>query len=195
MKPAGLTLKEFFLYRHKDLSAQALKQVEETSKYSDLREKLGQATQNLPWPGAFDLTMKSLGKLLEKTCLYDIMADAWREDEEFGELSDPEQYPPDETILVPLADHTIRSEHHPYLEIMLDQKILGRIEVKIELTLNIKGFILEINQGELQSVQTGALNGDGRIFCEGIQLLRRDTGEVQLPGKIDCSEWGEKAKI
>jgi hypothetical protein len=192
MKPAGLTLKEFFLYRQKDLSTQALKQVEETRKYSALKEKLGQATRSLHWPGAFDLTMKSLGKLLEETGLYDIIANAWRENEEFGEFSDPEQHPPDETILVPLADHTIRSEHHPYLEIMLDQKVLGRIDVKIELTLNAKGFILEINRGELQSVQTGTLNGEGRVFCEGIQLLRRDTGEVQLPGKIDCSEWGER---
>jgi hypothetical protein len=192
MKPVGLTLKEFFLYHHENLSPQTLNQVEKTSRCTELKENLGQAIRSLHWPGTFDLAMEAIGKLLGDIGLCDIIADAWRGNEEFKELSDPEQFPPDETTLIPLTDHTIHSEHHPYLEIMLDRKTLGRIDINIELTLRLTGFILEISHGELQSIQTGSLSGEGSVFCEGIPLSRKDSGEVQLPGKID---WGKKGNI
>ncbi len=188
MKTSALTLKEFFRFGRENLSDQVLKQLEATSNFSDLRKKLGQTLRALHWPGAFDLVIDSLGKLLEGMDLFHIMTDAWQEDADFKEFSDPEEYPANETVLVPLANHAIRSEHHPALELLLGDKPLGHLDIRIELTLKLTGFILEITQGRIESIQTGTLSGAGGIFCEGVQLIYKESGEIEIPGKIVCSK-------
>ena len=46
-----------------------------------------------------------------------VVLDTWAKGKEFQRYADPEQYPPDETVLVKLTRHVVESSHEPRLEI------------------------------------------------------------------------------
>lgn len=51
----------------------------------------------------------------------DALVEAWKKYVEIKEYSDPKKYKPSEEILVPLATHTVKSEHNPYVPIFLKE--------------------------------------------------------------------------
>ena len=57
----------------------------------------------------------------------DILVAAWNKYRILLKYLDREKYPPNESFLVPLAEHSITSEHHPYVEILVNDQPVGKI--------------------------------------------------------------------
>ncbi len=96
--------------------------------------------------------------------------------------------PPEATYLVHLAEHTVTSEHNPYIEIRVDDQPVGRVDFKIKISLTLDNFILKIQNGYIKAIQTGACKGKGTIYCWNLPILERETGPFPLPGNIDLGE-------
>ena len=102
--------------------------------------------------------------------------------------TDKGKYSPNDIFLVPLAEHTIKSEHKPYLEILINDKSVGRIDFSINVALTLKGFILKIQDAKIKEIQTGTCKGRGTIQCEDIVIMEKETGSFPLPGSITLGD-------
>jgi hypothetical protein len=106
------------------------------------------------------------------------------------EFADAEKYPPNETEVVSLAEHTIKVLHHPYLQVTYRGMVLtnARFTFTLEAELALKGVILRIQDGKIISIQAGAVKGSGELLLEEQSIIKKDFGSYELPGSIDLGD-------
>ncbi len=152
-------------------------------KAAQLKEALAHKAPAISWsliPSEFNL---KVGELLDID-LADIFVRAWNKYRILKDYADPDKHPPEETILAPLGEHTIKSEQRPYIEIFLNEARLATITFQISLSLVLKGIILKIQGGRITEILTGSCQGKGSIKCENQVLFEGETESVVLPGSI-----------
>ncbi len=89
---------------------------------------------------------------------------------------------------VSLADHTFKSEHHPYLEILVKGVPVEKLNFTVVVELILEEFVLTIQDRKITSVQTGRMKGRGSIALESSIIVEKEFGTVQLPGRILLGE-------
>ena len=90
-----------------------------------------------------------------------------------------------ETILVPLADHTIRSTHHPAVEVMVNDRRVAAFKFNANLMMRIQRAVLKVEAGEVVGVESGAWHGVGQLKCGPVTLVEHETKEFALPKTLD----------
>ncbi len=118
----------------------------------------------------------------------DIILGGWAKYQALREYADPAKHPAEETCLVPLAKHEIKSVHEPYVEIVVNEKAVGRISFRIELALSLEGVLLKVQGGRIWALQAGRCRARGRISCGKTMLVERKTEPFELPGALDLPE-------
>ncbi len=161
--------------------------MESAKRMTSLKERLSTDAKEIRWPMAFKEVVKKINDLLNIRVL-DILAAAWNKYRELLKYAERNKYSPDETFLVQLAEHTIKSVHHPYIEILINDKPLGKIDFEIVVSLALKGIILEIRDGKIKEILTGSCKGKGTIKCEKFLILEKETESFPLPGSISLGE-------
>lgn len=175
MDPTPLTLFEFFKVRScGDIVSQALKSADQNELkgipgfgWNLVKNKLGDAFREM-----LDIKM------------VDIFCHAFILLPELQDWLDRDQYPPGKIFHKELANITIRSEHHPKLEILLKQQRVAELTFDVELKLKLNGFVLKIQDGRIREIATGTCQGVGTIACRGQELASETTPKYQLPGNM-----------
>jgi len=117
--------------------------------------------------------------------IQDIMLSAWAKHGFLQKYIDKKKYPPKETIVVHLTEHTVESEHHPYIEILINNKPVLKIQFDISVALEIKGVGLVIKGGKIKEIQSGKYKGNGIIKYKNTIILKRESIPISLPGSIN----------
>lgn len=137
----------------------------------------------MSWPAAFGEIAGKIPYLLELDPSK-LVANAWAKGKEFQRYADPEQYPPDETVLVKLARHVVRSSHDPHIEVMANDTLVDTVDFSLSLAITIEGAVLKIRDGKIWEVALGECTASGELSCEGHSLARRESEPFELPGTL-----------
>jgi hypothetical protein len=187
MTSSRATLLDFFTGGGKELTFAPHLEIEESASVARVKEVLTAKVPALRWTAAKTEILDKLSALL-KVDLATVMCGAWKKYPKLLDYADPEKCPPDRTYLVPLAEHVIKSAHRPSLEILLAGELVGKIEVRLEISLALKGFILEIQGGRIKAIHTGDCQGAGAVKCEDLVLVEEKSETFHLPDLIDLGE-------
>lgn len=187
MTSSRATLLDFFTGGGKELTFAPHLEIEESASVARVKEVLTAKVPALRWTAAKTKILDKLSALL-KVDLATVMCGAWKKYPKLLDYADPEKCPPDRTYLVPLAEHVIKSAHRPSLEILLAGELVGKIEVRLEISLALKGFILEIQGGRIKAIHTGDCQGAGAVKCEDLVLVEEKGETFHLPDLIDLGE-------
>ena len=133
--------------------------------------------------GVSDEVMGNLRGALDIS-LTDVIVEGWGKYKELLKYRDRERYPPDQTILLPLAHHEIRSVHKPYVDVLLDDKPIGRVTFTVDLRLLFDGVVLTIRDATIWEVKAGTCEGRGALKCGEITLADKQIVKFDLPGRI-----------
>ena len=185
MSDSQLTLNQFFS-PEKELSPGKLSSLESNKKIASLKKRILKEAK-VKGPLILDSIIKNTIDMLDIKIL-DIMVKAWNKYKILLKYLDKEKYPPEETFLVPLAEHTIKSEHHPSIDILINDKPVGKIEFSITFSIMLEGIILKIQDGKIKGITTGTCKGKGTLACENVVILEKKTESIPLPGSIDLGE-------
>ena len=186
MDKTSATLNQFFSF--KELSKERISEIAKSKEFSSLREKISKELKGLPVPDAFfEQMIKQVSELLNID-VGTILGSAWSKYEEFLEYRDQEKYPPEEIVLVPLAEHTIISEHAPCLRPQINKVSLGEIKFDISLELALKGVILKIQNGKIMEATLGSCEGKGSVKHGDFSILERQTEPFSVPGSLSLGE-------
>jgi hypothetical protein len=101
---------------------------------------------------------------------------------------DRKLYPPDQIYLVSLAEPTLTSTHHPYLELLLDQHPVKKYQLDLVLSLCFETAVLRIQDARIRAVRAGKCKGKGTLKYQEAILYERATREFTLPGEISLGE-------
>ena len=181
------TLKDIFGWPDKELTPDQWSELEASDRMKDLRTALERQGIAGHWSAAKAEILEKTEELLNVE-LSDVLTRAWSKVRELQGYRDSEKYPPENSYLVPLAKHTIRSVHKPHLEIRVNRKTIGRVEIEIEIEIEIRSMMLTIQGGKIWKIATGECRGEGSLYCEGILLAQEESKSLRLPGTIELAE-------
>jgi hypothetical protein len=187
MDSLRLTLKELFSDGGPGPVIIPREEIEAAAPVARMKEVLREKVPALRWRTTRAEILEKLDALLDVD-LATVMARAWKKYTELLRYADPEKCPADRVYLVPLAEHVIRSEHRPSLEILLNGEKVGEIEFRLEVSLALKGIILKIQGGRIKAVHTGECRWTGTVRCEDLILAEGKGASFALPGVIDLGE-------
>lgn len=186
MEKITTTLSQFFPV--KELSEDQLAVIATSPDFDTIKEKLVKELKGVPIPDSFfQQVVKQLSDLLNID-IRAILVSAWSRSEPFLQYFDSKKYPPDETFLVPLAEHSITSQHFPSLKLYLDKIALGSIKFNVDVELKVKGAILKIQNGKIMEATIASCEGDGMVKLGDTPLLEKKMGYVPMYGSIDFGE-------
>jgi hypothetical protein len=123
-----------------------------------------------------------LAEVLDGIDLVTLFAGAW---EKYHLLSDAaDKSKSGATVLVPLAEHPVKTKLHPYVEIQLGPEVIRRIEFEVTLSLKLKGITVRVQSGEIRGIEAGTCEGSAEVSLAASSLWKHDIKPINLPGKI-----------
>jgi len=174
-----LTLRDVFL---PDGDAVSLhwSAVEGEKKLTHLKSTLAAAASSIPWRFANDSILRQVPSLLNVGLLDDVLLKVWNEGKLFQKYLDPEKYRAQDAVHVALAEHTVKSEHHPRLEILVNGEPMGTIDFEATVKIEVEGAVVEVRDGRIWKVSAGNLRVEGELSCEGVILAQAKSKKIHI---------------
>jgi hypothetical protein len=183
MSESTLTLRELFNVDRKNLSARVEPGLDVYQAAQKARQEIANESRAIRWPWVRSAVAEESRDLLNLNVV-DVLLDAWNKYMQIEEYGDPKQYTPEEKIFAPLANHTVKSKHHPCVKILLKGKEIGSIEFSLEFSLTLESFVLVIQNGKVMEIQTGSGKGEGSLALVETELWKQELTLVHFPGRI-----------
>jgi hypothetical protein len=187
MTDSGSTLQAVFASEKMQISDTDREDLEQEEDILSIKHSIVEDFSDRQW----QVVVSHLGETLAG-CLDigipDILLSAWRKTNELARYCDKQQYPPGEAVLVPLAEHTVESEHHPAIEILIRNKRVGKVSFTVKLKLKVEGMILKVQDCRIMSLTTGTCEASGSIQLKNLALAEVETRKISLPGRVDLGE-------
>lgn len=175
------TLRAFFLGPPSDWQARFIKTTESQQNASEKSRATGLA--DVDRRAMTNAVADKLKDALDVS-IQEILLSAWSQHRDLANDLEASQKSKGETILVPLADHTIRSTHHPAVEVILNDRRVATFKFNANLMMRIQGAVLKVETGEVVGVEAGAWHGVGQLKCGPVTLVEHETKEFSLPMKL-----------
>ncbi len=183
MSETDLTLRELFSVSGEELAGAPPLGLRLETDTTAVKEELHKLAKGVPWPAVKKTIGEKVGELLDVPLL-DVMMGGWKKLAKVMEYADTSKYPPGGANLVPLAEHKVTSEHHPYIEVLVKGRPVAKIVFDIELALTVEGLVLKIENATVKSIQAGTLTGSGSISLKGTTLTEKTFPIIPLPGAL-----------
>ena len=116
--------------------------------------------------------------------LIDILAAAWKDYQSLLDCADPSKHTAEETISLPMVDHRIETTLKPCLEIVVGERPPIRLTFEIACELKLKGLVAKVQDASIRALRLASCRAKGTVKCEGVLLIKRETKELDLPGRI-----------
>lgn len=154
------------------------------SRMPELKRAVAEHSKMIKWDAVEEVLA---GKVLEmlNVPLLGVLLSAWKKYRDVKQLANADA---SKKQKVSLAQHTLTSEHHPYLEIRLKGVPVERLNFTVMAELVLDGFLLTIQDRKITVVETGSMTGQGSLALEGSVILKKDFGSIHLPGTINLGE-------
>src|SRR5262249_29777632 len=98
------------------------------------------------------------------------------------------KYKPNDVNYVELVKHTLSSEHHPEVELLINQSSMGKVKFDVTFEIEIDGAKLKIQDGKIKQLRTATCKGVCKIEYGDYELLKKASRELELPGMVDLGE-------
>ena len=131
--------------------------------------------------------LNKIADLLDDPVL-DAFAGGWSKSSEILKYRDREKYPPQNSFLVALGEHTMSNEYHPSIDLFINNIRHKTLEFVVKLAVELKGFQLEIQDARIRKIHTGAWAGSGNVALGGMEIYKKELKPVALPGIVDLGE-------
>ena len=163
-----------------------------TEVESDLKaglgaEELGALRKALPkmisWSSVQDGVADSLMQALHVNVL-GTLANGWKHYSMFMEDVRRSRSSPDVEIVSAIAEHSIHSTLHPFVDVRLAGRTVHEIAFEVSLETRMKGLLLGLKKGEIVSIELGECEWTGKIAVAQVDILERKLKTLSLPGHL-----------
>ena len=181
----SITLRGFF--DDVGIAPDQWKTLESGGAIAAVRRRISRGVSEAAWPAAFQEVMRTTDDLLD-IAVPEVFRSAWTAAGVLREYADPAKHPPTESTIVPLISHTIKSVHQPYIELLVADQPVGRVDFEIDLEFTLKGALLTIRGGKIVAIRVGSCEASGSMTCEGVVIARRASRTFALPGVMSVEK-------
>jgi hypothetical protein len=134
------------------------------------------------WVGALRSMREACSEIFNLT-VSDLLAGAWAKHREIAAALKESKEKPEETMLVPLAHHSLESVHHPYIEIALNGAS-HRVTFDITATVDVDAALLKLKAGRICAIDSGSCQGSMKVLLANVLIVERATKKLSLAGSV-----------
>jgi hypothetical protein len=155
----------------------------EPDRWQTVEDRIKQEVKDVKFPAALHDLGPKICELFNVP-LPTVLVTSWKKVDDLRARLEKSRNSPDEVSYVELAQHTINSDHKPHLEMRIKDLPVKKIEFTVKLTFILKGFVLKIQGGGIQEIQTGACEVKGTISYAGQTIIEKKLSAIKLPGRM-----------
>jgi len=167
---------------------------ESSPRWQTLRQWINEELQGVK-RSAFDDVSAKIEELLEIP-ITDIFLASWKRTDAIKDLLEESRKAPDSITSVELGDHSIKSQHHPHVEVRNRNGSSKKVGFTLRLLFKLKGFSLRIQNGSITAMQSGPCEMQGALEYQGLAVAERKNAAIDLPptvaldgpGNVDVKE-------
>jgi hypothetical protein len=152
----------------------------DAKELSELRNKVPTA---ISWSSVQESVADSLAEAMHVSVLA-TLANGWKHYTMFMEDVRRSRSNPEVEIVSAIADHSIHSTLHPFVDVRLGGKTVHEIAFDVSLVTTIRGLLLGLKKGEIVSVEMGDCEWTGKISVAEVEVLERKLKKLMLPGHL-----------
>jgi hypothetical protein len=152
----------------------------DAKELSELRKKVPTA---ISWSSVQESVADSLAEAMHVSVLA-TLANGWKHYTMFMEDVRRSRSNPEVEIVSAIADHSIHSTLHPFVDVRLGGKTVHEIAFDVSLVTTIRGLLLGLKKGEIVSVEMGDCEWTGKIAVAEVEVLERKLKKLALPGHL-----------
>ena len=153
-----------------------------SAEWKTFQDRLKEEVKGIKTPAMPDVAAK-VGELLDIP-LPEIFLTSWKKADALRTLLDESRKEPETVMQLELAEHTINSQHHPSIEVRIQNTAVKKIEFTVRLAFKLKGFVLKIQNGAIKEMKTGDCEVKGTIEYQGLMIAEKKLAPIKLPGAI-----------
>ncbi len=194
MSQANLTMKDMFEVQNAKDETQALgvakqQELETSQAATALKEEVAKKSKLIRWSAVQDVLFEKTVEALDIPVLTFLLP-AWKKYREILEFADMEKHPENEVNLVSLAEHTVKVEHHPYLQVTYRGIEIpkAKLEFTVAGDLTLQAVVLRIQNGKIKAIQGGAVKWTGELRLENQCVLKKESKSYDLTGKVELGD-------
>src|ERR1700730_3829323 len=151
-------------------------------KWQELHDQLSKDVKGIKWVAMPDL-VERIGELLDIQ-IPGLLLAAWKKCDELQTALEESKKSPQSVTYVGLADHTINSEHTPYIEVRISKAPPKKIEFKLKLVFKLKACELKIQGGLIKQARAGACEVEGTLPRGSFVIATKKLAPIRLPGSF-----------
>jgi hypothetical protein len=152
------------------------------NQWQDFQGRLGREIKTIKWPAAMPDLASKIGELFNVP-LPDLLVVSWKKADALQALLEESRKNPEKVMFLELAEHTLRSDYHPYIEIRIaGMPLPKKIEFTVRLSASLKGIILRIKGGAIAEIQMGNCEFEGKVQYAELTMADKKVGPIQFRG-------------
>lgn len=149
-------------------------------RWKEFQESVSKEVKTIKWPAAMPDLAEKLCELFDVR-LPDLFWMSWRKSDDLKKLLDESRQKPEATKDLELLKHTIVSEHHPYIEIRVQNMPAKKIEFTVKMSFTLEGFVLKIKAGQIEEILSGRCKAEGKVLYDGLPIATKQLSPIELP--------------
>jgi len=152
-----------------------------SGRVAELRSNPSLGLAQAGWERAVEEVRSHAAALLDVD-LGDLMRRAWKSASAAAETLRRSREKPAEPLTVNLIRHRISSKHHPKLELLVGEQVVGAISCEVEVALDLDGAALVVKNGEIIELRPGSCRATGTFKIEDVLIKKIESAPIELPG-------------
>ena len=174
MSTADVTLRQVFSLPEKGAPDSS------PARWKSFQATVTKEVKTIKWSAAMPDVAEKICELFDVK-FPDLFLMSWKKTDDLKRTLDESRKTPEVTKYLELVEHTIHSEHHPYIEARIRNLPVKKIQFDVKLTFKLKGFVLKIKAGEIEEMLTGRCDAEGKVEYAGLTLAEKKLSPIPLP--------------
>ena len=158
-----------------------------TDRWKAVQKRIKEEVKDVKFPASFSDLGPKICELFNVP-LPNVLVTSWKKVDDLRARLEKSRSAPDKVEYLELAHHTINCDQKPYLEMRLKNMPVKKIEFAVKMVFTLKGFVLKIQGGAIQEIQTGACEVKGTISYAGHVIVDKKLSPIKLPGTLTVPE-------
>lgn len=154
-----------------------------SDRWEAVEKRIKEEVKDVKFPAALSDLGPKICELFNVP-LPDVLVTSWKKVDDLRARLEKTRTSPDKVEYLELAQHTINCDQKPYLEMRLKGMPLKKIQFAVKLVFVLKGFVLKIQGGAIQEIQTGVCEAKGTISYAGQVIVEKKLSPIKLPGSV-----------
>ena len=177
------TLGTLILPGTRALSEKLANTLDTSEEAAEIKAALAKAVPGLPLGPIIESVSKALQDALDVP-ISSVLGSAWNRARELRAAIRETRDSDKAAVLVPLLNHTITSEHRPYVDVMVSGAAIARLVFPLKLAVQVEGAVLRVAKGRMTDAMAGQLKGKATLKFAEFVLFDKALSPIPIPGSL-----------